>query len=155
QSLRFWKYRIEATDEIAFTVGVIYGPSGCGKSSLMKAGLLPRLSKAVIPIRVDATANETESRLLISLKRRFPDMGRDRDLPQMIAALRQGKGVGGNQKVLLVIDQFEQWLHANRQEQETALDQALRQCDGKRVQCIVMVRDDFWVALSRFMDRLD
>ena len=27
-----------------FRVGLIYGPSGCGKSSLVKAGLLPRLS---------------------------------------------------------------------------------------------------------------
>ena len=31
------------------------------------------------------------------------------------------------------------------------LVQALRQCDGGRVQCIVMVRDDFWLAVSRFM----
>ena len=44
-SLRFWKTRIEETDaDNTFTVGLIYGPSGCGKSSLVKAGLLPRLS---------------------------------------------------------------------------------------------------------------
>ncbi len=44
-SIRFWKTRIEETDaDDAFTVGLIYGPSGCGKSSLVKAGLLPRLS---------------------------------------------------------------------------------------------------------------
>ena len=46
-SLRFWKTRIEETDaEKTFSVGLIYGPSGCGKSSLVKAGLLPRLSDA-------------------------------------------------------------------------------------------------------------
>ena len=33
--------------------------------------------------------------------------------------------------------------------------QALRQCDGGRVQCIVMVRDDFWMAATRFMRELD
>ena len=33
--------------------------------------------------------------------------------------------------------------------------QALRQCDGGRVQCIVMVRDDFWMAVSRFMRELE
>ena len=45
EGLRFWKTRIEETDsEKTFRVGLIYGPSGCGKSSLMKAGLLPRLS---------------------------------------------------------------------------------------------------------------
>ena len=65
---------------------------------------------------------------------------------------RSGRaGLGPDQKVLLVIDQFEQWLHARGEEQETELAEALRQCDGERVQCLVMVRDDFWVALSRFM----
>ena len=46
ESLRFWKTRIESSDaDSTFRVGLIYGPSGCGKSSLVKAGLLPRLSK--------------------------------------------------------------------------------------------------------------
>ena len=45
-SIRFWKTRIEETDaDNTFSVGLIYGPSGCGKSSLVKAGLLPRLSE--------------------------------------------------------------------------------------------------------------
>jgi hypothetical protein len=44
--------------------------------------------------------------------------------------------------VLLVLDQFEQWLHAKRAEDNTQLVQALRQCDGERLQCIVLVRDD-------------
>ena len=33
--------------------------------------------------------------------------------------------------------------------------QALRQCDGGQVQCIVMVRDDFWMAVTRFMRELE
>ena len=33
--------------------------------------------------------------------------------------------------------------------------QALRQCDGGRVQCVVMVRDDFWMAVTRFMRELE
>src|SRR6202011_1087505 len=57
-SIRFWKHRIEASDELAFTVAVIYGPSGCGKSSLVKAGLLPRLTGQVIPVYVEATADD-------------------------------------------------------------------------------------------------
>ena len=59
------------------------------------------------------------------------------------------------QKVLLVLDQFEQWLHARRGEQDTELVAALRQCDGEHVQAIVMVRDDFWMAASRFMAELE
>ena len=34
------------------------------------------------------------------------------------------------------------------------LARALRQCDGDHVQCVVMVRDDFWMALTRFMSDL-
>ena len=32
---------------------------------------------------------------------------------------------------------------------------ALRQCDGEHVQAIVMVRDDFWMAATRFMRDLE
>src|SRR5262249_59087381 len=53
------------------------------------------------------------------------------------------------------LDQFEQWLHAKRNEENTELVQALRQCDGGRVQCIVLVRDDFWMAATRFMRDLE
>src|SRR5207244_797075 len=53
ESIRFWKARIEETDpDKTFRVGVLYGPSGCGKSSLMKAGILPQLADAVIPVYV-------------------------------------------------------------------------------------------------------
>ena len=67
---------------------------------------------------------------------------------------RDGCSASG-QKVLLVLDQFEQWLHAKRGEENTELVAALRQCDGEHVQAVVMVRDDFWLAVSRFMDELE
>src|SRR5262249_3933244 len=31
----------------------------------------------------------------------------------------------------------------------------LRQCDGGRVQCVLLVRDDFWLAVTRFMRELE
>ncbi len=153
-SIRFWKHRIESRDDPSFTVGVIYGPSGCGKSSLVKAGLLPRLARRVIPVYVEATPAETEARLQNGLRKKLPGLDAKLDLTQTIAALREGQGLNHGQKVVLVVDQFEQWLHARRQEQETELAQALRQCDGEHVQCLVMVRDDFWVSLTRFMGDL-
>ena len=69
----------------------------------------------------------------------------------LLAALRRGQGVPAGKRVLIVLDQFEQWLHARKEEENTDLVQALRQCDGERVQCIVMVRDDFWMTVIRFM----
>jgi serine/threonine protein kinase/formylglycine-generating enzyme required for sulfatase activity len=155
-SLRFWKTRIEEADaDQTFAVGLIYGPSGCGKSSLVKAGLLPRLAKQVAAVYVEATAEETESRLSKSLRRQVPDLPGDLGLVEALAVLRQGRFLASGQKVLLVLDQFEQWLHTKRKEENTELVQALRQCDGGRVQCIVMVRDDFWLAVSRFMKALE
>ena len=76
-------------------------------------------------------------------------------LVEALAALRRGRVIRSGQKVLLVIDQFEQWLFARRTEQNTELVAALRQCDGEHVQAIVMVRDDFWMAATRFMRDLE
>ncbi len=155
-SIRFWKTRIEETDaDNTFSVGLIYGPSGCGKSSLMKAGLLPRLSDNVIAVYLEATAEETEARLLNGLRKRCQGMPANLGLKDTLAALRRGQGIPAGKKVLIVLDQFEQWLHAKKDEEDTELVQALRQCDGGRVQCIVMVRDDFWMAATRFMRDLE
>jgi len=155
-SLRFWKTRIEETDpDNTFSVGLIYGPSGCGKSSLVKAGLLPRLSEDVIAIYIEATPEETESRLLHGLRKRCPALEDHLSLKDTLTALRRGQGIQFGKKVLIVLDQFEQWLHAKKEDGNLDLVQALRQCDGGRVQCIVMVRDDFWLAVSRFLRELE
>ncbi len=155
-SIRFWKNRIEAMDtDSTFSVGLIYGPSGCGKSSLVKAGLLPRLARTVTVVYIEATADETEARLLKGLRRQLPDLTGTLGLIESLAALRLGRFLKSSQKVLLVLDQFEQWLHAKRTEENTELVQALRQCDGGRALCLVMVRDDFWMAATRFMRDLE
>lgn len=155
-SIRFWKNRIEEMEaDNTFSVGLIYGPSGCGKSSLVKAGLLPRLSSDVISVYFEATAEETETRLLSGLGKRCPALPANLGLKETLAFLRRGQGIPAGKKVLIVIDQFEQWLHAKKDEKNTELVEALRQCDGSRVQCIVMVRDDFWMAATRFMRELE
>jgi serine/threonine protein kinase len=197
ESLRFWKTRIESTDaDSTFRVGLIYGPSGCGKSSLVKAGLLPRLSKRVLAVYIEATAAETEARVLKGVCKAAPELrdspgrasggrqppvleGRrspDRGLTppartdlsllgqtlspglglvDALAAVRRGQSLRPGQKVLLVLDQFEQWLFARQGQENTELVAALRQCDGEHLQAIVLVRDDFWLAASRFMRELE
>ncbi len=156
ESLRFWKSRIEITEpEKTFNVGLIYGPSGCGKSSLVRAGLLPRLSKHVLAVCIEATPDQTEIKLLKELVRVCPDLPTGLGLVDSLAAVRKGRILRTDQKLLLVFDQFEQWLHARRSEENTELVAALRQCDGDQVQAIVIVRDDFWLAVSRFMADLE
>ncbi len=155
-SLRFWKTRIEETDaDKTFSVGMIYGPSGCGKSSLVKAGLLPRLAGNINTVYLEATAAQTESRLLHGLRKLAPTSDDAADLKSTLSALRRGEGSVEGDKILIVIDQFEQWLNANKDLEDTPLVRALRQCEGGRIQCIVMVRDDFWMAATRFMHALE
>jgi serine/threonine protein kinase/formylglycine-generating enzyme required for sulfatase activity len=156
ESIRFWKMWIAETDpENVFRVGIIYGPSGCGKSSLVKAGLLPRLDPAIVSVYLEAAGDGTEDRLLRAICRQLPGVDGQGGLVKTLGAVRRGQGLAVGDKLLLVIDQFEQWLHAHGSEEEPELAMALRQCDGIRVQCILMVRDDFWLAVSRFMQALD
>ena len=155
-SIRFWKDRIEESDlDQTFRVGLIYGPSGSGKSSLVKAGLLPLLTKQVLPVYIEATAEETESRILRALRKACPDLSNQMGLVDSLMVIRQGRVLRFGQKVLLVLDQFEQWLHARRSEDNPELVAALRQCDGEHLQAVVMVRDDFWMSATRFMDELE
>jgi formylglycine-generating enzyme required for sulfatase activity/ABC-type iron transport system FetAB ATPase subunit len=156
ESIRFWKTRIEETDpDKTFSVGLIYGPSGCGKSSLVKAGLLPRLASHVIPIYVEATPADTEVRLLKVLRKACHGIPAEISLPELFASLRDGLWVPRGKKLAVVLDQFEQWLHAHRSEEGTQLVRALRHCDGGRVQCVLMVRDDFWMPVTRLLADLE
>jgi len=179
ESIRFWKGRIEETDpDETFAVGLLYGPSGCGKTSLVKAGLLPRLAPHVLAVYVEATPDDTEARLLKALRKVCgagipasesgaieagatpgPQAAGGTPTPQelveIIAALRHGHSLKRGQKVLIVLDQFEQWLHSHPDQQGTELVRALRQCDGAHVQCLLMVRDDFWMGASRFLRELE
>src|SRR5207249_3503312 len=124
-------------------------------SSLVRAGLLPRLAGHVVAVYIEATAAETETRLLNSLRKRCRALPANLGLKETLAALRRGQGIAAGQKVLIVLDQFEQWLHANKDEENTELVQALRQCDGGRVQCLLLLRDDFWMPLTRFLRALE
>ena len=69
--------------------------------------------------------------------------------------LRRGPVLPPERKVLLIIDQFEQWLHAKRGQENTELVAALRHCDGGHVQGLGLVRADFWLAACRFMQGLE
>lgn len=156
ESIRFWKRRIEENDpDRTFSVGLVYGPSGCGKSSLVKAGLLPQLAADIKTVYVEATADKTETRLLHGVHRACPDLPAALALKESLMALRRARREAAGGKLLIILDQFEQWLHSHRGEENTELVQALRQCDGGRLQCLILVRDDFWLTISRFMQALE
>lgn len=86
----------------------------------------------------------------------MPDLPAGTGVAETIAGLRRGRGLDAGQKVLIVLDQFEQWLHAHAQDMSrTDLGDALRQADGARVQVLLLIRDDFWLGISRFIEELE
>jgi serine/threonine protein kinase/formylglycine-generating enzyme required for sulfatase activity len=154
-SVHFWKTRIEESGTAGtFRVGMIYGPSGSGKSSFLKAGVIPLLSESTQTLYIESTPHGTDARLLNALRRACPDLSPEWGLADSLSAVRR-RLVVTPRKLLIVLDQFEQWLHARRTEPTGELIEALRQCDGTRLQCIVTVRDDFWMAATHFMGELE
>lgn len=155
ESVRFWKNRILAPESETFRVGVIYGPSGCGKSSFVKAAVLPQVSNDVLTIYIESTPSETEARLLKALRKAYPDLPADKNLTDSMTAIRRRQCGNDKRRLLIVLDQFEQWLHGRVQGPSEELIKALRQCDGANIQCLITVRDDFWMAVTHFMNDLE
>ncbi|MFO0999126.1 MAG: serine/threonine-protein kinase [Planctomycetaceae bacterium] len=155
-TLRFLKTSIEQTDsEQTFAVGLLYGPSGSGKSSLVRAAVIPRIAGRIKVVYVDANAANMEQRLKSVLHRQFEGLSKTLDLSEMLFELREQELLSDDGKVLLVIDQFEQWLARGQVNSDCELVRALRQCDGGRLQCLLTVRDDFWLPICRFMNLLE
>ncbi len=156
ESIRAWKRRIEERDpERTSPVCMLYGPSGSGKSSLVKAGLLPHLASYIRPVYIEASAHGTETRLLAALSPPLPELPASQRLDEAVAAIREHRVLEKGQKVLLVLDQFEQWLHSHPDDSASELVCALRQCDGVAIQALLLVRDDFWMAIMRFLKTLE
>ncbi|MCA9183402.1 MAG: hypothetical protein KDA51_18205, partial [Planctomycetales bacterium] len=132
-------------------VGLLYGPSGCGKSSLVRAGILPRLDSHITSLIINAKAGDCAEVVLSALRSAIPKL-KPSTLAEAIFELRRGTTVG---RVLLILDQFEQWLQTWDGDPHCPLVEALRQCDGQRVQVLLMVRDDFWMSAARLMRELD
>ncbi|MCU0719999.1 MAG: serine/threonine-protein kinase [Pirellula sp.] len=155
ESISFWVQRMSSRDpNHTFRIGVLMGLSGSGKSSLMRAGVLPLVAETCNAVFVEAKPNDLEADLVNGIHRAFPQFGSESNLRELLIKVRSS-GAPSCPKLVLVIDQFEQWLNLHRGPEITTLHEALRQCDGSNVQAILLVRDDFMLGLSGFMDQLD
>ncbi len=111
-------------------LGVV-GPSGCGKSSVVRAGLLHALAGGVLP------GSDAWAHVLI------------RPGEHPMSEFRAARvGLGGDRRVVLAVDQFEELFTACQDEQErgefvTELVRAARDPHGACV-VVVAVRADFY-----------
>ena len=139
-----------------FAVGLLYGPSGCGKSSLVKAGLLPRLGPSRPPgLRRGDAASGPRPGCSPPCGGTAPDSRPEAGLAEALAAAPRGRAGRPAGKVLIVLDQFEQWLHAHPDEPDAELVARPAAVRRRRLQALLLVRDDFWMAVTRFFQALE
>jgi formylglycine-generating enzyme required for sulfatase activity len=154
-SIDFWKTRIESlgTTGQTFTIGVLSGYSGTGKSSLIRAGIVPRLcGDRIITAYIEAGRSDTRRRLLRALREKCPDLNAKGSLR---AALDRKDRIPEGKKLLIIVDQFEQFLHSASEVEKRLVSDAFRRCDGTRLQVLIVVRDDFFGATARFITNLN
>ncbi len=152
----FWTSRIlNRNPAETFRVGVLLGRSGSGKSSMMRAGVLPQVKGDVHAVYVEAKPELLEANLLAQLRHTLPSKQFGKSLRETLTLFRQSSKEQAGKKLVIVIDQFEQWLNHHRDDATTELHEALRQCDGEHLQAILLVRDDFLAGLTHFMDQIE
>ncbi len=157
ESIQFWKASLESQSRSeSFSIGALLGPSGCGKSSFIRAGMLPRLDPNHIrSCYIEASSSDTEQRIRRALLGSVPEEAIDLSLVQITDGIRSGLWPQDVRKHVLIIDQFEQWLIAYPQPEKSELLSALRHCDGVRLCCIFLVREEFWMAVSHLFQLMD
>ncbi|MEM6468498.1 MAG: protein kinase [Planctomycetota bacterium] len=148
-AVQWWLNRIE---EATHAVLTLYGPSGSGKSSLLHAGVLPFVdSNRTRCITLDASEWKDAQSMCLHLAKLASLQQSEPDLVSLCQALRDQS----DRHVSVVIDQFEQVLTWSDKTDREQVRLAMRQANGRQLQFVLVVRDEFWSAISSWMQDLD
>ena len=108
-----------------------------------------------LPVYIEATPEETEARLLRACGKPVPTCHLEMGLVDSLMAIRQGRVLRVRSEGAVGPGPVRAMAPCKARRGEHRLVAALRHCDGEHVQAIVMVRDDFWLAATRFMGDLE
>jgi WD40 repeat protein len=97
-----------------FRFGYLSGEAGCGKTSLLRAGVVPQAeSQGWVVVYVPRTSDNPRTTLLQALEKQFPNAageGEGRSLRATLTATVRSQKIP---RLLVVFDQFEEFLIAN------------------------------------------
>ncbi|WP_425297712.1 caspase, EACC1-associated type [Nocardia asiatica] len=157
---RFFFGRSDAINEVVESIGrkvgeggplVVLGPSGSGKSSLLRAGVVPRLGKGVLPgssgwrVRLFTPDERPLAQLAAAL-----GLDGSTDLPSvadLVAAARTSRG--HDSRTMLIVDQFEELFTTSEEGERRDFIGALcsaaaREGAGGNAVVVLVLRADFY-----------
>jgi hypothetical protein len=154
--------RVIAANLFAAPLTVLYGPSAVGKSSVLQAGVVPRLASEANTAIVYFASWQGDG-YLASLKKAcraaFESKGVSIDVDDgaplddwIVSARAKFRGV-----LLLILDQFEEYLLYHGEQDDTAFDGELARTVNRAdvgVNVLIGLRDDSLSKLNRFSKRI-
>jgi hypothetical protein len=134
---------------------ILHGESGTGKTSLIRAGLLPRLSsESYVPVYVRAL-QEPARAIKEAMVRQLGVDQRHLDLP--LAQFLDAETAHLSKTVVVILDQFEEFFLRLPLEVRRLFHQELGACVAAShldVHFIIALRDDYFSSLAEFQDAI-
>ncbi|RMF39576.1 MAG: hypothetical protein D6753_13505 [Planctomycetota bacterium] len=152
-----WRQWCQAEDGLATDrLGVLLGPPGSGKTSFVQAGLMAAIDDGVAVVRIECRPGDLSQQILDAICDRLSLSAAGESLGEMIKRLRIEETVESRfRKVVLVLDQYESWAEGAGTKALAELAAGLRQCDGARVQVLVVASDAHWGLVNRLTQAVE
>lgn len=153
-SVVHWKNKLEFPTDCGperECVHYLYGPSGAGKSSFVRAALIPQFSDQTEVLWVRGSRHHLERDLQDILRQRY-DLD-EPSLAQNIVQLRKRPHKRDFKRLIIVVDQFEQWLTSKQRVDTDLTNAVLHACP--EIHWLFVTRSEYWMELSEFAAEQD